>query len=234
MRKFFVTAFALGAILALATSGYALERSQARITGDDLGDWNAGSTTCSVAYYNICTGYIWVSTGFPAGWIVGTAFDACCDGGQLTESILYYRTGVPAGYGFTGEINVYAADANDAPMGAALATQSILPVHRWNFSTWANVNVPGRFLILHTLNDDQAFGRPDGVVTDGAGGGCGLCFPITRGTNSYTYGTNTAPAPPSPFFIAGCYTEMLAVAQLVGCPVSVEDESWGSIKNLYR
>jgi hypothetical protein len=233
MRKFFVSAFALGAILALATSGLALEKSQAQFS-DQLGDWNAGSTTCSVAYYNICTGYIWVWSGWADGSLVGNGFDACCgpNGGQLDGSYFYYRTGGPAGYGFTGSAAVFAADANDNPSGAALASQAILPATGWNFSTWSAVSVPGRFLIIHTLQDDLAFGSPVTVATDGPQA-CGVCYPTTRTTNSYTYGTETAMISASPFFDGSCYVELLTAA-LMTCPVSVEDESWGSIKNLYR
>jgi hypothetical protein len=232
MRKFFVSALALGAILALATSGFALEKSQAQFS-DQLGDWNAGSTTCSVQYYNICTGYIWVWSGWADGSIVGNGFDNCCGPeGQLDGSFFYYRTGGVPGYGFTGSAAVYAADGSDNPVGAAIASQAILPAAGWNFSTWG-VNVPGRFLILHTVQDDLGLGTPVTIATDGAGGACGVCFPTTRTTNSYTYGTETAMIPPSPFNDGACFVELLTAAQMT-CTVSVEDESWGSIKNLYR
>ena len=63
MRKFFVTAFALAATMVFATSALALEalaiRKSARLVDDRSDDWNS-ATTITIAYYNICTGWVWV------------------------------------------------------------------------------------------------------------------------------------------------------------------------------
>ena len=233
MRKFFVSAFVLAAMLAFATSGYALEKSVSSFDSEELGDWNAGGGTCSVAYYNICTGWIWVWSGWADGSLVGTAFDNCCGAdGQLDASVFYYRTGAVPSYGFTGSVSVFAADANDCPSGAAIASQSILPATGWNFTLWAD-NVPARFIVQHAVQDDMALGTPVTIASDGPAA-CGNCFPTTRTTNSYTWGVEGAElCPGSPLFDGNCFVEFMAAATLT-CPVSVEDESWGSIKNLYR
>jgi hypothetical protein len=239
MRKYFVTAFVLAAMLAFATSGFALEKSAARFNDGDLGDWNAGTSSCSVFYYNICTGYIWIWTGWADGATMGTVYDTCCDPSSedsfLNASYFYFWTGVIPGYGFTGTVGVYDVDANLCP-STPLMTQPSLPVSGWNLEFWG-VGVNSQFAIVYTLQDDQGFGVTAVPITDGAGGACGVCFPTGRTSNSYTWGTDTSPAcPGSPMSdgVIPCEYEFLAAAELTCEPVSVQDESWGSIKNLYR
>ena len=236
MRKLFVSAFVLAAIFMLATSGLALEKTAAQFNGDDLGDWNA-ATTCSVGYYNICTGWIWIWSGFADGEVLGRVSDTCCDPGSasvLDGSYLYYWTGAQAGYGFTGTHAVYAVDASDCPTGAALASQPWLPASGWNLTMWG-VNVPSRFVVTATIQDDLGLATPVALPSDGAGGACGLCFPTTRTTGSYFYGLDTSPiCPGSALNDGACFVEWLGNALISGCVVSVEDESWGSIKSLYR
>ena len=235
MRKYFVSAFVLAALLMFATSGLALEKTAVRGV-ETKGDWNAGTSSCSVGYYNICTGYIWVWSGWAANSVMGTVYDTCCLPGQdsnVTSTFFYYRTGAPASYGFTGTASLTDVDANDCPT-ATLASQPILPASGWNFLLWGTA-VPARFAQVHVIADNLAFGSPVTVATDGAGGACGVCFPTTRTTNSYTWGTTGSPLCPGFAMNDGaCNVEFLTNATLVCAGVSVEDESWGSIKNLYR
>ena len=97
-----------------ATSGLALEKTAARMSDDTrAGDWNAG-TTCSVAYYNTCTGWVWVWSGYSPNDVVGVCFDNCClpNHGFVTSNWAFVWTAAPAGYGFTGTIAVSDADAD--------------------------------------------------------------------------------------------------------------------------
>jgi hypothetical protein len=235
MRKFFVSAFVLAALLMFATSGLALEKTAVRGV-EDLGDWNAGTSSCSVFYYNICTGWIWVWSGWAANSVMGTVYDTCCDpatqSSTVTSTYFYYRTGAPPGYGFTGSTAIEGVDANDCPTGA-LMSMPILPASGWNFLLWG-VATPARFAQVHILGDLYGYGTPVTVATDGPYA-CGNCFPTTRTSNSYTWGTVGSPLCPGFVMNDGaCNVEFLSVAQLVCQTVSVEDESWGSIKNLYR
>ena len=73
--KFLTTSLALAAVLLMATSGLALERTPMQMIDDSRGnDWNA-ATTVTVAYYNFCQGWIWVWGGWSPGDQCGTAFD---------------------------------------------------------------------------------------------------------------------------------------------------------------
>ena len=74
MRKYFLTAFVLAASLMVATSGLALEKTAVRMNDTVRpGDWNAG-TSCTVQYYNTCTGWLWVWSGWSPGDVLGTCF----------------------------------------------------------------------------------------------------------------------------------------------------------------
>ena len=233
MRTLLAPFLALAAVLATATSGPALEKTARVFDGEDLGDWNA-STTCSVGYYNICTGWIWIWSGFADGEVLGTIYEGCCGScGALTGTYLYYWTGAPAGRGFTGTHAIYAVDPDDCPVGAALSSQPWMPSSGWNLTLWSGVPVPSRFLIMATIQDDLGFATSVALPSDGPSA-CGVCYPTTRTTNSYLFGHEDSPlCPGSPLHDGHCYVEWLGNA-LMSCVDSIEEKSWGAIKNLYR
>jgi hypothetical protein len=238
MRKFFVTAFVLSAVLALATSGFALERVSQRVSDDARADGWTAQGTCSVIYYNICTGWIWLWS-FNLGSSFGICVDSCCGPGEassLVASWQYFTTAGPSGYGFTGTVDVVAADANCCPVGAPIATQNLLPVAGWNGLAWG-VNVPNKFILTFGTAvvpnyapaiTDHPLAGPTGPAA------CGTCYPTTRTNHSfiYTYGPYSF-CPGSTFFDGLCDSQLFWDVQL-SCVVSVEESSWGSIKNLYR
>jgi hypothetical protein len=239
MRKFFLTAFVLAASLAFATSGLALEKTASRVTDDTRpGDWNAG-TTCSVRYYNTCTGWVWIWSGFGPSDRFGVCFDNCCapNGGILTASWTYVWTAAPPGYGFTGTIAVSNADANCCPAGT-LDSQTYLPISGWNSYLW-NSSVGARFVV--SVTHGPASGSPTAYPSDHPLAGptgpaaCGSCFPDTRVEHSFFYGTAGSPLCPGSTLNDGslCGAEWLWDAE-VACIVSVEESSFGQIKNLYR
>lgn len=243
MRKYFMTAFVLAAMLVFATSAFALEKSAMRATDID-GDWNAG-TTCSVAYWNTCTGWVWTWSGWSPADVIGVCFDACC-AGQLTSVTIFTVTSAPPGYNFTGTLEVKAADANCCPTGPALASEQYLPglgqagpvvIADYDFTT--DPAVPGQFVVTWTMGSGA--GLPSRFVTDHPAAGptgpvsCGTCFPTTRANNSYYYGTSSTPLCPGSALNDGvCDAQWYWTANLIGCTISVEEESWGGIKALYK
>lgn len=249
MRKYFVTAFVMASVLVLATSGLALEKTVRSLPDASRpGDWNAGAT-CSVVYYNICTGWGFGFSGWVAGDIVGTCFDSCCDPGEsasLASSWWFLFSGSPPGYGFTGSVDVFAGDAAHCKTGAPLASTAWLPASGWNFFSWGGLAVPSRFIICGTFTD-TGLPNPAVTATDHPNPGptgpaaCGTCYSSTRVGNSYVYASanTTSPCPPnksplsSAAFLPCDAVEFLMDAQL-NCAVSVEESSWGTIKGLYR
>jgi hypothetical protein len=244
MRKFFLTAFVLSAMLVFATSSFALEKTSIRATDDSRVDgWNA-STTCAVWYYNFCTGWLWAWSGWGNGDILGVCYDTCCPPGfQTGLNITWHDISppTPAGYGFTGSMGVYAADANCCPTGAPIAAQPWLPtLSRWNSLQWGCVQVPNRFVLAVTM--PGATNNPTRILTDHPAAGptgpqaCGFCYPNPRVNHTFYYGTAAAPYCPGTILTDGvCGAELEWEAWLCCMePIGVEENSWGSIKNLYR
>jgi hypothetical protein len=241
MRKFFLTAFVLAASLAFATSGLALEKTAARMTDDTRpGDWNAG-TTCVVAYYNTCTGWVWVWSGWGPSDVIGACFENCCSPnvGILAASWTYVWTAAPSGYGFTGTIAVSSANSQCCP-ATQLASQTFLPISGWNSYLW-NTNIGTGSSFVVSVTHGTTSGSPLAYASDHPAAGptgpaaCGTCFPDTRVEHSFYYGTPGAPLCPGSSLNDGslCGAEWLWDAEVV-CMVSVEESSFGAIKNLYR
>ncbi len=241
MRKFFVTTFVLAAMLCLATSGLALEKV-AVLDVDRSDDWNAG-TTCTVSYWNVCTGWLWNWTGFGDDAKVGNVFDACCGQNEsvgLVQAILDV-VGAPSDYGFTGTLAAHAADANNCPTGPALASAVFLPFVRNQVVPFAGEIVPSKFVLVATLQEDMGFPSPAGILTEHPAAGptgpqaCGTCYPTDRVNRSFFYGTTGSPLCPGSSFNDGvCDAQLIWTVFLTCGPISVEESSWGSIKNLYR
>jgi len=239
----FVVPAALATAIAFSSPVSALEKTSARLTEDFDGWRSAGtSTNCLVAYYNTCTDWIWIWGGWAPGDRIGVCFDACCGtglGAAVDSSYVYWYTGAPSGYGYTGSIGVYAVDGSCCPTGPALASQPLLPLSGWNGAGFSpNVSVPGQFAVMFTFG--PGMGTPATAVTDHPNAGptgppaCGSCYLSTRTNHSFYWGDTTTPlCPGSPFFDDLCNAEFLWDASM-HCFTSVEETSWGTIKNLYR
>lgn len=241
MRKFFLACLAMTATLALASSSFALEKRVMRNTVDPDG-WNS-ATTCQSTYFNTCTGWLWVWSGFGPGERVGVTNARCCVG-NLTQTQTYSLHGAPSGYGFTGTIAVQNADANLCPVGAPLASQPwlgagdgsaiTLLVHNWN------VAIPNAtFALVYTFG--PAASSPIDIITEHPLAGptgpeaCGTCYPTSRVNHSFDWLTTSTPLCPGSAFNdgSGCSAQ-ICVIQFMSCGVAVEPQTWGNIKNLYR
>ncbi len=237
MRTRHFAAFALAASLVMVAPAPGLEKHSARLDAGRTDAWTAGSTV-TIQYYNICTGWIWVLSDFAPSDQFGVWFESPCpevDG--LNASWHYAYSGTPAGWGFTGSISHSVADANLCPAGVPLETQAFLPMTGWNIYTWTTFPATKDFLIHVTLGAGTA--SPLALATDHPGVGptgpaaCGTCYPLTRVNHSLYYGPGGA-CPGSAFFNDGtCDAQLLWDCDLM-CYSSVEPQSWGSIKSLYR
>ena len=237
-----ILAIALLATLLATSSAPALEKTALTLSDDSRpNEWSAGSS-CFVIYYNFCTGWVWVWSGWGPGDVLGVCVNSCC--GILSEldvSWHFVRTGSPAGYGFTGAAQVRAANASCCPTGAPLASQSFLPVAGWNGYLWGGVHVPGTFVVTVSTGPGAVPPNPMALDTEHAAAGptgpaaCGFCWPVGRVNHSFYYGTASAPlCPGSPFNDGVCDNELRWEFGINGCGIAVEPESWGSVKNLYR
>ncbi len=241
MRNLLSTTLVLLAALILCAPGLALEKTAA-VAPVDLADrdWAAG-TTCSISYYNICTGWIWLWSGWSAGDVVGMVLEPCCPPDNdtfLVGTDMYAWSSTPSGYGFTGTVGIW-----DAPGGcptALLAAQPLLPVSGLNTLFWG-VPVTGTHVLAYE-HGISAFPDPTIWVSDHPAAGptgpaaCGFCYPTTRVAHSFYFGTVASPLCPGSTLNDGvCDSEWYGWFAAYACePVSVDPSSWGSIKNLYR
>ena len=229
---------ALVAMIALTTPAAALEKTSARMI-DRIDDWSA-STTGTIRYYNNCTGWVWVWSGWSPGEQLGVNFDTgSCSSRLLNTSWALTFSGVPSGYGFTGTI---AAMGGTTCAAAVLASQPYLPpvTNGWNATVWGGIAVPQQFSVLVTWQAPTGFTNATALASDhpfaGATGpaACGTCFPSTRTVMSRYYGIGGAYCPSGTTLSDGfCLVEFMVDVN-VKCVTSVEDLSWGRIKNTYR
>jgi len=234
MRKYFMTAFVVAAMLVFATSGFALEKTSVRVNESDLGGWDAAAS-CSVFYANTCTGWLWVWSPFSPGDVIGVILDPCCPNGTLTATQHYFWTGAPTGYGFTGTLSVSSVVAG-CP-GAPYQSIPVLPEGVLTTNFWTVPAGPVAFTFTNTMVPGSPFTFPTDHPAAGPTGpqACGFCYPSTRTIHTFFFGTAASPlCPGSPFNDGVCDAEALYWGGLFTCPVSVEETSWGAVKNLYR
>jgi hypothetical protein len=241
MRKSFLTAIALFALLVVATSAFALEKTWA--PADQADDWNA-SVTNTIAYYNNCIGWVIGFYNWSPGESFGVNYDTGpCDIRALNMSTFVTLGGAPSGYGFTGTIEV--TDGGASACGATqLASQPWLPPFTAGLfayqHSWGGMLIPQNFSV-NVINGQTAVSlNPTRIYFDNPGAGptgpaaCGNCYPSPRPSNTKYYGVGGAFCPGTAIYASGtCEAEAYAWVQ-VQCTISVESQSWGQIKNLYK
>lgn len=234
MRKFFLVSFVLCAMLALASAGFALEKTPVLDTANGPDSWTA-SSTCAIIYYNRCTLWSWAWSGWGPGDRVGVCADACCTG-SVAQTAIRIFTGAPTGYGFTGTASIANVDANCCPTNT-LASQPWLPTGPFDVHNWTQ-NVGSKFAVIYTYGPGAA--NPSNIGTDHPAAGptgpqaCGYCFPLDRANHSFYWGTAATPVCPGSVFNDGVCDAQLRLDLYMNCVVAVENDSWGSVKNLYR
>jgi hypothetical protein len=228
-------------VLLVPGGGSALEKVPSRAPSARAEAWKSAMSSPWVSYHNTCTGWVWVWSGFEDQARFGVHYTPP-NLTDLTESYLFFARSTPSGYGYTGSSSIHALDEENCPIEPAIETVPFLPEEGWNQFVWEGYcSVP--FVHLVTLGSSSEPGEPIPVevVTDRPAPGptgpiaCGTCYPTTRQTHSYLYGTVGSPlCPGATFFDGFCDAELIAMAGFEGIPVSVKSASWGSIRALYR
>jgi hypothetical protein len=232
--------------LLAAGSVSALEKSVAPAPTARGDGWRS-TTTCTVAYYNTCTGWIWCWSGWSPNDVIGVCFDCTCLEPGLAATLLshalYWCAGSPPGRGYTGTLDVWGADANFCPTGAPLASQAFLPNAGWSSMAFG-IEVTCPFIIACTFA--RGVGNPACIATDRPAAGptgpqaCGTCYQVNRLTRSFYYGTATTPFCPGQTFDDGvCNAELMWEAVLgpssfVGVDDNIRSRTWSRVKSLYR
>ncbi len=173
---------------------------------DDREEWRGGPATCLINYYNICTGWVWVWSGFADGDRIGVNFSNCCGGGFIGRAhrdpnlhrdersvrlrlhrnarrVRRGRPGLPDG--------ILAGDA---------VLPSDEPLAHVDYSA-APISLPESFVMLYT-NAQDAIPNPAAIGSDHPAAGptgpqaCGTCFQANRTNHSFVYGTAAITALP--------------------------------------
>jgi len=97
------------------------------------------------------------------------------------------------------------------------------------------------FVITYTTNPTAIFGDPMAVPTDHPAAGptgvasCGVCFPTTRVSHTFYFGTATTPVcPGSTLADELCDAELFLDVSMACATTAVEADSWAKVKQLYR
>ncbi len=237
-----VVLLAVLAALLLSIPASALEKTRARVIEDrDHPDTWSATTTCTLVYYNYCTGWIWCWGGWDDHERFGVCFE--CPGGGTEGSFnlntvgMYNCQGTIPGYGYTATVDVWAANDYECPSGPSLASQPLAIYGGWLETTF-DIQVPSRFVVTLTTGTNLA--GLQSYATDHPAAGptgppaCGTCYPSSRVTHSYYYGTTTSPLCPGFRFNDGvCYAELIWD---IGLSLTGESEgaSWRQVETLYR
>jgi hypothetical protein len=220
----------------IAHPSLALEKVSRRAM--DADHWSA-STTGTIRYYNNCTGWVWVWSGWSSGETTGVRYDARFSFCLLNVSWALTFSGAPAGYGFTGTIAVRGGHTCAAPV---LLSQPYLPpvTSSWNATVWGGLPVPEQFLLDITWAAPAGFSNGTGLASDHPFAGptgpaaCGLCFPSDRVSQSRYFGAGGAYCPSGTTLSDGLCDVEFMIDVNPKCVDIVVDDSWGRVKSLYR
>jgi hypothetical protein len=219
--------------LLAGSPAHALEKRSRAMDHDRNEVWSA-TTTVTIRYYNLCTGWIWVWSGWAPGEETGVCLNFPFNSGLGATWALAF-TPQPSGYGFTGTISV--RDRCDCT-GNVLASQPWLPISGWTAHAW-NIGVSRSFLIDIVWAAPAGFTNGSAIASDHPATGptgpqsCGICFPSTRVVRSKYFGVGGANCTGVPLNDYVCDVEFLVDFGLKGV-VRADEISWGQVKNLYR
>ena len=231
--SFLALAFAAGAVADI--DKFAMQ--EAVVPHSDGGATGA----CSIIYYNLCSGWLWLFSGFVPGDMAGVVFDLPTDCNKVvgedcanTGFWWYWRYTLPD-YGYSLSYDLYEVDANMCLTTSVGSLAAQDPVERWNYyaglgstigdfaaivATWDGGTLPYLGTEHNTNNAGSPVACPGFVLTVGHG---------------YIWG-NVGSVYCPPYHIAhDGYVDVLMDAGFE-CPTpsSTEDASWGGIKNLFR
>jgi len=197
---------------------------------------------CSIVYYNLCSGWLWVWSGWAPGDEAGVCFDLPTDCGKLpgetcanTGFWWYWRYTAP-GYGFTVSYDLYDLDASCCKVAnvGGLANQD--PVERWNYYaglgtvTTDNAGLVATFDVgtlpyLGTDNNPKNFGAP--VACPGY---------APDGMHSFYFGGPATQYCPPLYLADGLGNVQILMDAGFDCQggTATEDASWSGVKSLFR
>lgn len=250
MRKSFIAAIVVGTVIALAGSGWALDRPHTLTQigpNADRGPSPWGSVDfCTLSYYNFCAGWIYVWSGWTASDVIGIEFDpGVCGPPELCRTVLgawvYFLDAYPS-YGFTASVGTAKWGNQPGHLGVITSLNDPQEWYDgWNFADLHDGHVgDGGIIFVHFDNPG-----PMAYVTEALPLMCNpddprpACQTCPQPATSYYYGQLATGNFSGSSFYAGIYfpsANDLIMDIIVSCigPTAVEPSSWGSIKAMYE
>jgi len=199
-------------------------------------EWPPTSTsTCSIVYWNTCSGWIWAWASALVVW--GVVFDLPADCGALPGVVCentgfwwYWLDAMP-GYGYTVDYRLYNADESLCLVGPPLNTlPGIEPLPRWNSYPGLGP-VDSGFAAITVKYNCSSIPK---IVTDNAHrNSMSGCAPVPEEVHSVMYDLGIpCPAFPVQDRVGPC--NILMDATFSCEETSIEPASWGAIKALFR
>ena len=150
------------------------------------GAWNVGCTF-RLSYYNVCTGWAWVWSGWEPGdqfgMVLGPLYETC-DNRYFYFSSILAPDPAPPGYGYTGTIALYNSNSSGCTVGAPLNIRPFLADGLFVSVQWLTAFSGSYAAIVMTIGPTP--GNPMSLATDRPAAGpmgpdaCGLCYPSNR------------------------------------------------------
>ncbi|MFH1680192.1 MAG: hypothetical protein ABIH26_06040 [Candidatus Eisenbacteria bacterium] len=206
--------------------------------------------TCSIVYFNICSGWLWVYGRSADGARmaedeVGVVFDLPADCGKdpsetcaNLEFWWYWRYTVP-GWGFTVTYDLWDVDSDRCKVGSSLGTLPHQdPMERWNHYPGLGATTSDLVAIIVTM-DNGAYPRwvADNNVRNSQAPVACAGWPGPQVSRSFSFGGQVGqfcPPEAAPFLDALGPVQLLMDATFSCGETSIEPVSWGSIKTLFR
>lgn len=195
---------------------------------------------CSVVYYDYCSGWIWIYSGWAADDRAGVVFDLPTDCGFLSGASVwnthfwwYWRYTQP-NRGFSVSYDLYEVDGNgcliEPPVGSL---DHYEPVERWNRMDGLGSVSTSKAALVATWDS----GALPYFVTDNNGknyAAPGACpgFAV-RPPHTYRFGDGTTTYCPPVYFADGWGPVQCLMDAGWDAPTGTEAASWSAIKKMF-
>ena len=196
---------------------------------------NTNGTAANYRWYNVCSGYIWIYSGWRANEGVGVLYGGYgneavnCDS-DIKRTITYYRN-VCQAYDQTVDVYLDVATSAGCIAGTIASDLNIDPGLRWNCSEFgANIPAGVNYVVVRTQHDG---GYSPSFATDGPFSQ--ICDPNPP-ARSFYYGLNGSACVPwlGPGKDSDNFLNWLILDVSAPCVTAVQPTSWGKIKGLFR
>jgi hypothetical protein len=188
--------------------------------------------TCSIAYYELCSGWIWTWSGYQVQYAV--VFDLPNDCGKQAGQLCtntgfwwYWRYTNP-GYQIPVTYSLYAADSALCRVGAPIGTLPDQdPIERWNAYPGLG-STTSDFVAIVAISASFPMVATDNTTKNQAIG----CAPIPTAVHSVLGFVSYCPPTAMEDGLGPC--NLLVDGEFYCAATTVELSSWGAIKTLFR